>query len=64
MTNAGTCVNCGRGQMEAPLISVAFKGENFSICPQCLPVLIHKPAQLAGKLAGVEGLTPADHEHH
>jgi hypothetical protein len=31
------------------------------ICPQHLPLLIHNPQQLAGKLAGAENLKPADH---
>jgi hypothetical protein len=26
--------------------------------PQCLPILIHKPASLAGKLPGLENIEP------
>lgn len=33
------------------------------ICPQCLPVLIHKPANLAEKLPGLENVQPRQHEH-
>jgi hypothetical protein len=33
----------------------------FEICPQHLPLLIHDPARLIGKLPGAEKLRPADH---
>jgi hypothetical protein len=33
----------------------------YHICPQHLPVLIHNPQMLVGKLPGAEGLTPAEH---
>jgi hypothetical protein len=43
---------------------MTFKGETKYICPQCLPVLIHKPANLAGKLPGAENFgAPAEHHH-
>ena len=57
MTDAGNCLNCGLGQEAVPLLEVAFKDSDWWICPQCLPILIHKPAQLAEKLAGAEDLT-------
>lgn len=63
MSDADNCLNCGRGQLEVPLLQVAFKDSDWRICPQCLPILIHKPAQLSGKLAGVEDLPPAPHDH-
>lgn len=49
----GTCLNCGRTEQEVPLVSLRFRGEPRSICPQCLPLLIHHPERLAGKLAGL-----------
>jgi hypothetical protein len=51
------CINCNRSDEQTPLFSLAFKGEQISICPQCLPVLIHRPEELADKLPGIE--TPA-----
>jgi hypothetical protein len=56
-------MNCGRGQMEAPLLEVSFRNQDHWICSSCFPILIHKPAQLAGKLAGAEDLDGADHAH-
>lgn len=44
------CLNCKRTDEQVPLLSLAFKGEEKYICPQCLPILIHKPHQLADKL--------------
>jgi hypothetical protein len=44
-----------------PLIGISFKGAEKYICPQCLPVLIHKTELLADKLPGVEITPPADH---
>lgn len=56
-----TCLACGRGEDETPLIALAYRGGRVWICPQHLPVLIHDPAQLIGKLAGAERLRPAEH---
>lgn len=50
------CANCDRGIDEVPLISIATRDGPAHICPQCLPILIHKPYLLAGKLPGVESL--------
>lgn len=48
------CLNCGRSEEQVPLLGLAFKGGTVHICPQCLPVLIHKPQQLVDRLAGIE----------
>ncbi len=48
----GQCLNCGRSEEQVPLVSLRFRGKPLSICPQCLPILIHRPEQLAGKLGG------------
>jgi hypothetical protein len=58
-----TCLNCGRTANEIPLLSLEYRGEARNICPQCLPVLIHKPQNLVGKLPGAENLAPANHDH-
>jgi hypothetical protein len=59
--NEKVCLNCNRTDKQIPLISISFKGAEKYICPQCLPVLIHKTQQLADKLPGVEITPPADH---
>lgn len=45
-----TCLNCGASEQDRPLLTLTFQGQEFYICPQCLPILIHKPYQLADKL--------------
>jgi hypothetical protein len=40
-----------------------YKNADEYICPQCLPILIHKPANLADKLPGMEKIQPLQHDH-
>ncbi len=51
------CVQCQRNINEVPLMEVRYKDQQFWICPQHLPILIHKPEQLVGKLPGAENLS-------
>ncbi|MCI0520550.1 MAG: hypothetical protein L0Z70_09880 [Chloroflexi bacterium] len=54
------CLYCNRTSHEIPLLSIQYRGEEHFICPQHLPILIHKPAQLADLLPGVENLPPVE----
>lgn len=56
-----SCLACGRGAAETPLIPLDHRGTVHWICPQHLPILIHDPARLVGKLPGADGLRPAEH---
>jgi hypothetical protein len=58
-----TCLNCGRTSQEIPLLALDYRSETYHLCPQCLPVMIHKPQNLAGKLPGAENFEPTNHEH-
>ena len=55
------CLNCSRSEADIPLVSLRHAGNQAWICSQCLPVLIHHPQQLIGKLAGAEQIEPAAH---
>lgn len=55
------CLVCGQTQEQIPLIALSYQNAAFHICPQHLPMLIHKPQLLAGKLPGAEGMPPAEH---
>jgi len=55
---------CEREDREVPLIALRSQGVEAWICPQHLPILIHKPHSLAGKLSGVENLSAEGHDHH
>ena len=58
-----TCLNCGRTSNEIPLLTMEYREKTYQICPQCLPVMIHNPQKLAGKLPGAENFVAANHEH-
>ena len=64
MPISDNCIYCERDANQAPLIPVQFQDQNFYICAQHLPILIHKPEQLAAKLPGAENLKPAEGHHH
>lgn len=57
------CLNCERTDLEVPILHVTFKGEPVSICTSCLPVMIHKPGNLAAKLPGAEDIGPGAQHH-
>ena len=57
------CVNCGGSEMEVPLISTRYAGEQYLICSRCMPTLIHKPEQLVGTLKGADKIPSAPHNH-
>ena len=56
-----TCLNCDRTDQQIVLLALTYQGETKHICPQCLPILIHKPQNLADKLPGMEIVPPAEH---
>jgi hypothetical protein len=57
------CLNCNRSENEIPLISLHYQGEKIHICSVCLPILLHSPVKLIGKLADAEKIHPANHDH-
>ncbi len=61
--NLKTCLNCGRDADTIPLLTLEYRDTIYHLCAQCLPVMIHKPQNLAGKLPGAEDFAPANHEH-
>lgn len=50
------CIVCSRKVTEVPLIRLEFGEQLFYICPQDLPVVIHQPHKLIGKLPGADKL--------
>jgi hypothetical protein len=58
MSTEPRCIYCDQGSATTPLILLTYQGGDLYICPQHLPILIHEPAKLAGKLPGVEKLVP------
>ncbi len=46
MDSSERCLNCKRTSEQVPLIQLHYTGREHWICPQCLPILIHKPERL------------------
>ena len=59
--NEPLCLACDRSSDVVPLLTLTYRGRTHHICPQHLPLLIHDPARLVGRLPGAEGLAPAEH---
>jgi len=55
------CLACGRTAQEIPLVKLEYLEAEYRICPQHLPILIHDPSRLVGRLPGAEKMAPADH---
>lgn len=56
------CLVCERNSDEVPLIALRYREGEVWICPQHLPILIHKPGQLADIFPGLRPADP-DREH-
>lgn len=60
---SAVCLSCDRSESDVPLLQLRFQGDEILICSQCLPVLIHKPEKLAGRMKGAEDIEPSPHDH-
>ena len=49
-----TCIVCNRTEDEIPLVIMSYKGKEIRICPEHIPLLIHEPHKLAGKIDNAE----------
>jgi hypothetical protein len=56
------CIYCERDSQQVPLLTFEYRGADYRVCPAHLPILIHKPGNLAEKLPGTEEW-PASAEH-
>lgn len=60
-SNEPNCLACNRTGKEIPLITLDYQNQKFWICPQHLPMLIHDPKMLVGKIPGADRMEPAEH---
>jgi hypothetical protein len=58
------CLYCERDADQVPLIALKYGEQALWICPQHLPVLIHKPEQLADKFPGAAFSSSPEAHHH
>ena len=56
-----TCIHCEQDDTLAPLLDFTYQGRKYQICTRHLPLLLHQPQKLAGKLPDAEHLGAADH---
>jgi len=59
--NKNTCIHCDRDDTQVPLLDFSYKNKRFSICSEHLPVLLHRPQEMIGKLPDAENLNPVNH---
>jgi hypothetical protein len=52
------CLNCERAETDIPLVALRYEGREAWICSQCLPILIHQPQRLVGRLDKADTITP------
>lgn len=50
------CIVCEQTSQELPLVALEYQDRRYWICPQHLPILIHDPQKLIGRLPGAEKL--------
>ncbi len=61
MTNTRlACIFYAQFDQGVRLLPFQYQSEQYWICPAHLPILIHKPDQLAGKLTGLEQPFPSE----
>jgi hypothetical protein len=58
-SNPNVCLNCNTSENDIPLVNLVYSGKPAFICSRCLPILIHQPQNLIGKLDGAEKISPA-----
>ena len=56
MSNEKKCLVCEKSSDETPVTKFYYQKSEFYICPQHIPVLIHRPQELVGLLEGADKL--------
>ena len=56
MNTTKSCLVCNKSSNETPVTKFYYQESEFYICPQHIPVLIHKPHELEGLLDGADKL--------
>ena len=52
LTSQPVCLFCEQDSHTVPLLVLEYRGVQYWICPQHLPILIHKPEQVGDRLPG------------
>jgi hypothetical protein len=54
MSQVKECLVCKTASTEIPVTKFYYQENEFFICPQHIPILIHNPQQLIGLLDGAD----------
>lgn len=63
-TDQPACLVCDSTSEQVPLLQLRYQKSDLWVCPQHLPILIHKPHELADKLPGLDLAGQPDAHHH
>jgi len=55
MSDVKECLVCKKTSNEIPVTKFYYQEKEFYICPQHIPIIIHKPQELVGLLDGADG---------
>jgi hypothetical protein len=61
--NERNCLLCNRPDTDSPLIKFSYNGSEFLLCPEHMPIVIHEPTALIGKLPGAERMKAGSSDH-
>jgi hypothetical protein len=54
MNHVKECLVCKKASTEIPVTKFYYQENEFYICPQHMPVIIHNPQQLIGLIDGAD----------
>jgi hypothetical protein len=60
--NHKSCIVCKKSSQLVPLIALQYQSQEYYICPEHFPLLIHQPEKLSGILPGADKLQGHTHE--
>ncbi len=58
------CLYCERTSEEIPLIPFKYKEQDYHVCTNHLPMLLHKPEMFEAKLPGAGKWSSGEGHHH
>lgn len=54
MSDVKACLVCKKTSTEIPVTKFYYQESEFYICPQHIPIIIHKPQELIGLIDGAD----------
>lgn len=54
MADTPECLYCKQTSNDLPLVEILYRGVKYWICPQHIPLMIHEPGKLIGKIPDLD----------